>query len=254
MNTIRCDLPTHLDRLEIYPISDIHLGSKECNIKEFDEQIDYILRTPNCYTVLLGDLIENATTNSVGDTYSSTSPMDQIRTIVDKLSPIKDKILCAVDGNHEGRSAKSDGLQIGRFICAELGVNYDPISQLMFVRFGNDVKNRPVCYSIYCIHGSSSGKGIGAKATGLERIGNVVSVDCVICGHTHQNLAFSTMYFEVDKNHSTIREKQCMHVNAGSTLNYKGSYAERMSLKPSSRAKPIIILNGNNHKVEVKIQ
>ena len=46
------------------------------------------------------------------------------------------------------------------------------------------------------------------------------------------------------------KEEKLSNNNMGSTLGYSG-YAEKLSLKPSSKANPTLILSGITKKVEV---
>jgi hypothetical protein len=54
------------DAAYIIALGDAHLGSLFCNEKLFSETINFILNTPNVYTILLGDLAETATRTSIG--------------------------------------------------------------------------------------------------------------------------------------------------------------------------------------------
>ena len=56
-------------------------------------------------------------------------------------------------------------------------------------------------------------------------------------------MSFKEKSYEIDYHNSTIIEKETLYVNSGSALDY-GGYSERYSLKPSSKAQPIIILDG----------
>ena len=64
--------------------------------------------------------------------------MQQIDEACGLLLPIKDKIIGATTGNHEARAYRSDGIDMTRLVCRQLGVEqyYHPDGVLMFVRFG----------------------------------------------------------------------------------------------------------------------
>ena len=95
MKTIRIDLPQDLQQLEIHTFADEHIGDEHCDMKSLKERIDYVKETPNAYCILNGDIIDNATKTSIGDTYTQElNPMEQLQTAVEIFEPIKDKILC----------------------------------------------------------------------------------------------------------------------------------------------------------------
>lgn len=75
--------------ITIIPISDVHWGSPECMEQEFISFINTVKETPNVYLVLGGDLIENGTRSSVGDsvfrqTMPSTHCLQRLTLSVDR--------------------------------------------------------------------------------------------------------------------------------------------------------------------------
>lgn len=141
MKSIKIDLPSDLRSIEIHPLADLHIGDMSCDFKAILDELDYIKRTPNCYCVLDGDLMDTAIASSIGDTYASThNPMEQLQECVNLFEPIKDKIIAVVGGNHENRIYKQDGIDITYLMCQQLGIadRYSPTTALVFIRFGND--------------------------------------------------------------------------------------------------------------------
>lgn len=227
------------------------------------QRIQAIQDDPYAYAILNGDLINNATRTSVSDVYAEKlSPMEQVKQCVDILSPIKDRLIAATSGNHCLRTYKTEGIDIMHFVCAELGIadNYDFNGVLVFLRLGSDPKAgrnskgepRRLCYTIYCTHGSGGGRTVGAKANALERRGDIINSDVCVVGHTHTPMVFRENALVVDKVSSTVRQKETVYVNTGSTLEW-GGYSERMGLRPSSLANPVITLYGDRFGVEVTL-
>ena len=254
MKCIKNNLAKNLDQLVIIPIGDVHIGSQSFDEAGFKNQIAVIRDNPDTFTILLGDICDCGTKNSVGFSYDAPlSPMEQIKKAVELLKPIKHKILGVVSGNHEGRALKGDGLDLGYFLSVELGVEdlYDPVAVYNFVRFGkttNKESGARTLVTIYSTHGEgTSGRTAGAKANGLERRGNIITdADICLVGHTHQPLVFKTGHYETDRNNSCVRFKETTMVNCGSNLGYE-AYAERMGMRPSSQAKPTIIIGAKEH-------
>jgi predicted phosphodiesterase len=264
MKNIKVDLPRELDQIRIIIMSDWHIGSKECNYNLIKEQVRQVLENENTYCVINGDIINNDTKASVGDIYGQTmSPMEQMKKAIDLLKPIKNKILALNRGNHCDRTYRQDGIDLMCFLARELEIEsrYDPVATLLFIRFGELSSNRAetngsgekrkACYSLYMTHGSSGGRTVGAKGNALQRLGDVVKADICVVSHTHFPMCFRECYYEIDYRNSCAVKKETVYVNSGSTLEYESTYAEKMSLRPSSLYQPVIILNGKKKEVQV---
>lgn len=248
-------------RIRIF--ADWHIGDKHCNMKLIQEMIKEVLEEEHTYCIIVGDLINNSTTSSIGDTYEETlSPMEQVKTIAELLKPIKHKILAISSGNHCYRSYKTEGVDLLYFMCAELGIadKYDPIGALLFIRFGADSglketktgEPRKICYTLYMTHGSASGRTVGAKANALNRLGDVINADICVIAHTHLPMVFRESSFVIDYPNSSYHQKETVYVNSASTLEW-GGYAEKLSLKPSSTQSPIIRLDGRKFNINVTL-
>ena len=173
MKIIKTDLSSELESVELHIFADEHIGDANCDIDRVIERIEYVKNTPNAYCILNGDLLDNATKTSIGDTYTQVfNPMGQLARAVELFSPIKDKILCITHGNHENRTYKKEGINLSRLIADQLGLSdvYSPTSAILFLRFGMGTphthNNKP-CYTIYTLHGSGGGRKEGAKAIRL---------------------------------------------------------------------------------------
>ena len=97
----------HNHDLHIHFIADVHLGAQEHMTSAWEQFCGAVLNDPYAYVILGGDLINNATRQSVSNVFDETMrPREQKQTMMKMLTPLKDRILCAVPGNHEGRSGK----------------------------------------------------------------------------------------------------------------------------------------------------
>ena len=105
MKVIKIELSSELEQIELHTFADEHLGDEHCDVKRLLERIEYVKNTPNAYCIMNGDIMDNATKTSIGDTYTQVfNPMEQLAKAVELFSPIKDKILCITHGNHENRT------------------------------------------------------------------------------------------------------------------------------------------------------
>ena len=256
MKCVKINLPNTIDVLTVEIFSDLHIGSKKCDMDLIKARIERVKNDPNTYCILVGDLINNSTKTSVGDVYSEPlSPMEQIKTAIELFRPIKDKILGCTSGNHERRSYKQEGIDLIYFMCSELGIadRYSYSAELLFIRFGINKcdTRRKMCYTVYMTHGDGQGgRLIGGKANGLQRRGKIVNADIVVTGHTHTPFTFRDMMYQVDYQNSSVTEREQVFVNASATLKYE-EYAELYGLPPSSVISPRIVLDGHKRLIIV---
>lgn len=269
MKSIKVILPNKSD-IRIIPFADLHLGSSKCNLDLIQKQIEKVKNDENTFAIIVGDLINNSTKTSVGDVFTEVlNPMEQMKLAVDLFEPIKEKILAITAGNHERRSYKNDGTDLGWFFANSLGLGdrYDYVAPLLFLKVGYcnghnthngknqcaSSKDRKWMYTIYITHGDgANGRLVGGKANSLERRGAVVDADVIITGHTHQPLTFKQTTYVIDRSNYKVDEREQTFVNCASTLNYEG-YAELYGMRPSSTAQPEIILGGARKEVKVVV-
>lgn len=248
------------DFKEIYilPLADLHHGDIHSDYKLVQEWIEFIRTTPNAFCILNGDLMDAAIKSSIGDTYgASLQPMEQLQQCVKLFMPIADKIFAVLPGNHEMRIYKSDGLDVTQLMCTQLGIGdrYSPGSAVVFVRFGKWEKHRhgePVCYSIYCVHGSGGGRTEGAKINRLTQLASIVDCDIYIHSHTHLPAVTKLAYYRVHLNNSSVKKVDKLFVNTAAALDY-GGYGELASLKPACKDTPIIMLDGTKRSMRARL-
>ena len=238
-------------QIELLPLADLHIGDIHSDGKKIAEWLEYIEKTPNCFTILNGDLMDTAIKTSVGDTYgASLRPMEQLQQCVKLFGKIalEGKILACCGGNHEARIYRNDGLDVTQMLCNQLQIGdlYAPESALLFIQFGmqNGHKNHwPMLYSIYCVHGSGGGRKEGGKINRLVDLTSIVDADIYIHSHTHLPMIARNAYYRVDTRKCTAVKVDKLLINTSSSLQY-GGYGEAASFKPNSLETPMIILDG----------
>lgn len=247
MNFITRDLGDNED-IYIIPLSDVHIGEKGFNEKLLDEVIDKVRTNDNFYMLLIGDLINNATKLSKSDVYHETmTPHEQVNLIVEKLTPIKHKILGSVSGNHEDRTSRDSGIDLSQVIAKFLDIPYDNSSlvyQIKHGTFGSGKNN----YVLYTTHGFGGGGTKGAKANRLQNLSNMCIADLYIMGHYHDIITFSDSIYVPDTRHDRVVLKRRQYLITGSCVEY-GGYAEKMLLRPGKTGYPLVHLN----KGEIRI-
>lgn len=254
MKSISINLPRDKKHIEIKTFADFHIGDKLCDYEYIKDQINDVKQSDNKYVILNGDIMNIALKSSVSDIYEETlSPSKQLEYVEEIFSPIKDKILCITQGNHERRIAKQDGFDITLLMAKQLGLSdrYAKGSALIFLRLGELNKkatgksnNRQVCYTINVTHGSRGGRTSGSKVSALTEMASIVDADIYIHSHTHLSMVLRERFFRTDTKNSTVSLVEKLFVNTGSALDY-GGYGEIAEYKPTSKITPTIILRGD---------
>ena len=230
------------DDITIYPVSDVHLGSLEHNSDEWNKFVEKIKNESNSYIILNGDLMNNATRSSVSNVFDDVlRPREQKARLIEYLKPIKDKILCAVSGNHERRSGKdADNDPMYDIMCKlDLEDVYRQNTAFLKLQLGSkrDIDKRlGNTYTIVITHGTGGGIYTGATVNRNERFGYTIdNLDCLIVGHTHKGTVSKPSKIVIDPRNNVVLFKPFTVVSTQSWLTY-GGYAMQKMLLPSSNA------------------
>ena len=249
---MRVDYPATWTAANVYIVADLHIGDPMADTRLIAHRVEAIANDPQGLCILNGDILNTALRNGVSDVYGEVaSPMQQIDEACALLLPIRDKIIGATTGNHEARTYKSDGVDMMRLVCRQLGVEdkYSPEGVLIFLRFGkrsahgtHKDQNTAQWYSIYATHGSGGGRKEGAKAIRLADMAAIVDADVYCHAHTHLPMIMKQSFFRVSNQQCSAQVVEKLFVNSGATLDY-GGYSQSYEFKPASKGNPIIHLD-----------
>lgn len=241
----------HPNTLTIVPLADAHYGSKEFNETKWHNAIKRIQDDPHCFCVLVGDLIDNGLKNSLTNVYEATcGPREQKEWLIAELTPIKDKILGAVGGNHERRTVKEADDDPMYDVLIRLGKEdvYRPNICFMQVKlfYMAAGKRKQRCdFSFAITHGVGGGMYIGSSANRATNFGMALDgIDCLITGHTHKPVTFPVAKLQFSN--GTIVRKQFVVAVASSFLDY-GGYSVQKLMQPAAHATTEIIMEYNQH-------
>jgi len=242
--------------ITIIPISDVHLGAKEFMEDEFESFIKSIANKPNVYLTLGGDLINNGTRTSVSNIFEEQMrPSAQKKLMAAYLAPVREKILCAVCGNHERRSGKDADDDPMYDIMCKLDIEDRYRENIAFVKIqmgdlNGDGKYNPT-YSLVVTHGFGGGIYTGGAVNRGERFGYVIDgMDALITGHTHKPFVTQPAKIFIDKHNNRVTVKPFKVITSTSWLNY-GGYAAQKQLLPASHALQTITLKGKTKEIIV---
>ena len=246
----------------IYPIADVHLGSAEHMARDWERFCSDLLKQPNAYLILGGDLLDNGTKTSVTNAFEATMrPMEAKRLMCEMLAPLSDRILCMVSGNHEDRAANRDAdNDISYDIACKLNAEHLYRKNVAFVklRFGKtehgkgskrDGRHNPT-YVFAVTHGSGSGLGAINRN---QKFGYVLDgCDCLIVGHSHRPYIEQPAKIKIDPHNNIVSIQPFKIVSMTSWLGW-GGYAARQMLPPASHALQTITVCGKKKEIKVEM-
>lgn len=117
-----------MDRVNLYGLTDIHIGQNEFDEKKFLEAIRTIVADPYAKVFLNGDIIECIPPNyDISEKGQNIDNDEQLLLAEKYLAPIRDKIIFIRGGNHDtGRSMRMLGFDIVKVMASHLEVPYYP--------------------------------------------------------------------------------------------------------------------------------
>lgn len=250
MKPIKIDLSEDFKEIEIMPIADWHWADPNSDHDKIMEDIAYIRDHDNVFFLLHGDLLDCAIASSVGDVYGSTmTPGQELSECVKLFKPIAHKCLCLLEGNHERRHYRTNGINMTEIMARELGIEdrYSPTTAYIFLRFGRledrHSHHRKVLYTIHVSHGNGGGRKEGAKIQRLVEMSLTVDADIYVCGHSHLPAILPDSYFRTSASNNSVAQVERLYINTASKLKH-GGYGEVFGFKPVSTATPLIALSG----------
>ncbi len=247
------ELPKHWEQVVLYPVSDMHTGDILFARKEFEAFSDMILREPNRFIMVNGDIMNNNLRDSKGSPYEDImSPNDQVKEVIRLLLPLKDRIVGMNNGNHEDRTKDKAGVDITEYMAELLGVPFNEDENLFKIKVGERTKNKQFVYTVYITHGRCGGKRPGAILNAVEDLSKNVLADVYVMGHAHRRMAHVAEFREPDLRNNKITMRKQLYVVGAGWL-YYGGYPVRHMMRPQVRGAHPIILSGTEKNVSTII-
>lgn len=235
--------------VRVVPIFDVHIGMKSSDEEMLERHLDYILRTPDTYTFLGGDLMESATRDSIGmgifdERYHLGEQKARLRGLLKPLAD-KGKILGAVTGNHEMRVSKYNTDDPLADICDVLDVPFLGFQAFMKISV-NDITYRTIWW-----HGASSASTKSGKMNAVLRMRKFGTADLYTMGHVHDRFYTEEVEHDMDDEIDEIVARKRIYLIAGSFLRYFGGYSEMKGLAPAPLGATMILLNGQHKDIRI---
>ena len=239
--------PKEVPYIHLYPLLDLHIGAKECDMKLALQWRQTVLDDPYGYVLIGGDLMNNGIKSSKTNVYEEVlKPQEQKDALYEFLIPLATagRILSWNSGNHEYRSVKEVGTDPGYDVACRLGIEgiYRQNACFLKISLGEAKIDRQQVYTIFTSHGSSRNKH-------QKFLYCLEGVDLALSGHTHiyEHSCITKMHFNPFNNKVRFRT---MHVLVLSSFLKFGGYALRAEYLPQVMDDFVkITLCGNKKKI-----
>lgn len=231
-------VPDEWPSILLAPLYDVHIGHKEHDAAMFERHLAWLQRTPHVLTWNGGDMIENASKLSVGSgVYEQDyTPGNQLVRAMQQLADVQNKMLFALPGNHEARSAIL-GLDVARWMAMMLEVPYFSDYCFCTVRWrGNN-------FRILAHHGSGAAQTAGAQRMAARKaVPWAKPVDMIWTGHLHSPLVDVMYQTDYDQQTGRMFERNALVIISPSYIKYFGTYAAAKQYSPGARGLAVVEL------------
>jgi len=253
------------DFLYLLPISDCHIGSPGFTSDSYTllcKNVEWALSEPNAFVFLNGDILHTATR------YSKSNPMvargnlkEQLELATRIFTPLakKNKIIGAIDGNHEQRLEDIVGYSPTIALCDRLDIPYYRYSCV--IRFivgklnkrGGGFYNK-IGYSGYFHHTTGGGSTVGGKINRVDKLRQIVAnADFYVGSHNHQLGVMPVSTHQVDPTHKRIIVLRQLLIDSGGYEEWRENYPERLQYPITKMGSPRIRMDGKRHDIHCSV-
>jgi len=261
------------DKFRLQPISDAHIGSRNCLESRLRKDIATIVDDDERYSILVGDQIEAITRQDLRRFQaSSIDPAmlpqldsllnEQLNKAVEIFKPLADtgRLIGALRGNHEEAIKKHYSFDIHREFCERLGIKDLGMSCMVRLTLQKMYTKRNLILHLHHGHGGG-GRLSGASINRQESLIGELDFDACIFGHNHKTHASKRTRLAITgKGTPRLIEKEVVLMRCGSY--YKTyqqgniSYGEVAGYAPVKVGSPPLLevdFCGTHHQLKMSV-
>jgi len=245
----------HRGAIHLYTIGDEHIGTRMFAESKLIDKITQIKRDPIAYWIGMGDKAEFITPHDprwdvgvIAEWVDQDNiAEDQSERYCDLYTPIIDKCVGLLGGNHEDAIRTHSHVDVQKNICKKLGVPNLGYSCWVRFRFKQRGGNAIHIYDGVFTHGSGWAITKGAKMNRLERF--MDAFNARLYGHAHVHdiiLETGKAYLDLDAN-GHIKQRVKVGATTGCWFKtyeqgIKASYGEKRGYPPTEIGCPMFTI------------
>jgi predicted MPP superfamily phosphohydrolase len=214
MELVHFDLELSSDSFRIIPIGDIHLGNINCNVEKLKNTLQWIRDKEDTYIIGMGDYIEainfsDPRFNPLSISSEYLKRLDDIvikekEELVELFEPVRDRIICFLEGNHERKVHEKYHINIQKEICEELGVIDASTISYIRIKVRGSHKRSVI---VHAYHGSNAPSEGTTALSQLIKNSRGKDADIFLCAHSHHLISTSELYISMGKNKIMKRKR-----------------------------------------------
>lgn len=251
--------------IKVIPLGDIHVGSKGFVENHLLKLLDWVQEN-SCYVILMGDYGEFIARRDRRHDLRQLdrklySPDKQYRYIKKLLTPIKDKILCVLAGNHEYSHWLHQSTDYGNWLAIEMEKPYCPDVAYIRFKFRRKIGVKTTerrNMNMLAVHGYTGARTDSYKVKVIQDMRNIIpSCHGYLMGHVHRlGEALPTTHLWVNQRERIRDFNQYYYFTGSYVKSYdieKGyteeevftNYAARRGYPPTTIGSPVISVKPN---------
>ncbi len=255
---IRSDSVFHL-----YALGDIHMGTIHCVEEHVHRKITEIADDKHAKWIGMGDYGDFITPKDkrwedkqISDWVDPADIGESVRDrLVELLTPIKDKCIGLLYGNHEVSYSKQNDGKVHEHICKDLELPNLGYSAFVKLHFKRDKSNEAHLVTGAFTHGTGNAITEGAKINNLMRFMKSFQADLYGYGHVHDYIPKSLTRLYVSDS-GKITNKVSIGATTGCwfrtyTQGVNSSYGEQKVYPPSELCCAMFTINPQTGFIDV---
>jgi hypothetical protein len=250
----------------LYPIGDSHIGTKHCTESDLQKIITEIKDNPQAIWIGMGDYGEFITpsdkrwdSKSIADWLigkQDNVAEEQTKRLVELFSPIVDKCIGLLEGNHEDAIRRFLHTDVQTNLCDRLKLPNLGYSTWVKLRFSRENSNEHHVYKCVFSHGSGWAITPGAKMNRLQRFMSAFDARIYGMGHMHDIITHTVPYLELS-DANIIKQKERVGAITGCwfktySQGVSASYGEKKNYPPTSLGCPKFVIIPTKDEVRVE--
>ena len=214
--------------IKLAPWYDVHHGHALHATSMFKRHAKWLMDEPYVLSWNGGDFFENVVEGSPGQWSQTEIPDEQFKHSVEILTPMRDKLLFAIPGNHEARTFRRAGVDLARMLAERVGIDYFPDYCFCTIKW------RSLKFRICAHHGTGASASPGGQRNAARKDMPWVGADLYWTGHLHQPIADVVYRADYDQATDRMVSRSSVVIISPSYLRYFGGYGAAKRLSPGS--------------------
>lgn len=220
-------VPDSWPYVTLAPLYDVHYGNALHSSTAFLRHLDWMEKEPYVLTWNGGDLVENAILGSPGIFSQKFFSQEQQDGSIELVTPIQNKFLFAIPGNHEARTQRQTGFDLARQFATDLQIPY--FEDYCFCT----IKWRGNNFRICAHHGTGASQTPGAQRNAARKdMPWVGGADLFWTGHLHQPIVDLAYRSDFNQRTGEMVTRQSFVIISPSYVQYFKGYGASKRLTP----------------------